>query len=267
MVGMKNLDINMMNKELRIAILGLGEAGSHFANDLATMGINVIGFDPNPVRFLHEKIVLAANNLEASRNADIIFSVNLSSVSEEIAHEVMPVLNESKIYLEMNTSSPDKKIAIYEILKSTGVQYVDLAIMAPVPSKGIKTPFLASGNGAEIFQEKVKDLNLNLSVLSDVVGEASTRKLLRSIVYKGIAAVICEAVEAGENFGMQSYIREQISSVIGGNDELIDRFVEGSKTHALRRMHEMEAVVEMLQEKGLNPIVSRATRNNLQKLI
>jgi 3-hydroxyisobutyrate dehydrogenase-like beta-hydroxyacid dehydrogenase len=252
---------------MKIAILGLGEAGSYFANDLINMDVNVIGFDPNPVRFLHENIILASNNLEAARNADIIFSVNLSSASEEIAREVIPVLNQSKIYLEMNTSSPDKKIAIYEILKSTGVRYVDLAIMAPVPPKGIKTPFLASGNGAIIFQEKVKNLNLNLSVLSDVVGEASTRKLLRSIVYKGVAAVICEAMEAGQKFGLEEYIREQISSVIGGNADLIDRFVEGSKTHALRRMHEMEAVVEMLKDKELEPIMSEATRKNLEKLM
>lgn len=263
---MKNMDIDMNNK-LTITILGLGEAGSHFANDLANMGVNVIGFDPNPVRFLHENIVLAKSNVEASRDADIIFSVNLSSVSEEIAREIMPILNESKIYVEMNTASPDKKIAIYEILKPTGVQYVDLAIMAPVPPKGIKTPFLASGNGAIIFQEKVKHLNLNLTVLSDVVGEASTRKLLRSIVYKGVAAVICEAMEAGQKFGLEDYIREQISSVIGGNDDLINRFVEGSKTHALRRMHEMEAVVEMLKDQDLEPIMSEATKKNLKKLL
>ena len=120
----------------------------------------------------------------------------------------------------------------------------------------------------EAFFEKIKPLNLNISLVENgKIGDAATRKLLRSIVYKGIAAVLCEAVEAGENFGMQSYIREQISSVIGGNDELIDRFVEGSKTHALRRMHEMEAVIEMLKDKGLDPIVTRGTRSNLEKMI
>jgi 3-hydroxyisobutyrate dehydrogenase-like beta-hydroxyacid dehydrogenase len=258
----------MMNKNLTIAILGLGEAGSHFANDLANMGVNVIGYDPKPVRFLHKNIVLAANNLEASKDANIIFSVNLSSESENIAKEIANVLKPHQFFCEMNTSSPEKKKAIAMILKSTGVKMIDLAIMAPVPPKGIKTPFLAAGEHSAEFMEKVKPLNLTISSLDNSqIGDAATRKLLRSIVYKGIAAVICEAVEAGENFGMQSYIREQISSVIGGNDELIDRFVEGSKTHALRRMHEMEAVVEMLQEKGLDPIVSRGTRDNLQKLI
>ncbi len=253
---------------MKIAILGLGEAGSHFANDLAEMGVAVIGFDPNPIKRLHPTIILAQSNLEASKDADIIFSVNLSSESENIAKEIADVLKPHQFFCEMNTSSPEKKKAIATILKSSGVKMIDLAIMAPVPPKGIKTPFLVAGEYAEEFIEKVKPLNLTISVLENSqIGDAATRKLLRSIVYKGIAAVICEAVEAGENFGMQSYIREQISSVIGGNDELIDRFVEGSKTHALRRMHEMEAVVEMLQDKGLDPIVSRATRENLQKLI
>ena len=100
-----------------------------------------------------------------------------------------------------------------------------------------------------------------------VIGDAATRKLLRSIVYKGMAAVICEAMEAGEAFGMETYIRGQISSLIGGNDELIDRFVEGSKTHAKRRKDEMEAVIEMLESKGIVPLVTMGTRNNLQKLI
>jgi 3-hydroxyisobutyrate dehydrogenase-like beta-hydroxyacid dehydrogenase len=253
---------------MKIAILGLGEAGSHFANDLADMGIAVIGFDPKPIRILHPTIILAQSNLQASKGADIIFSVNLSSESENIAKEIVDVLKPHQFFCEMNTSSPEKKKAIATILKSTGVKMIDLAIMAPVPPKGIKTPFLAAGEHSAEFIEKVKTLNLTISGLENSqIGDAATRKLLRSIVYKGIAAVICEAVEAGENFGMQSYIREQINSVIGGNDELIDRFVEGSKTHALRRMHEMEAVVEMLQEKGLDPIVSRGTRDNLQKLI
>lgn len=253
---------------LKIAILGLGEAGSHFANDLATMGVAIIGFDPNPIRKLHPTITLAQNNLEAAKDADIIFSVNLSSESENIAKAIAPVLKPEQFFCEMNTSSPEKKKAITTILKSTGVKMIDLAIMAPVPPKGIKTPFLAAGEYAGAFIEKVKNLNLTISGLENSqIGDAATRKLLRSIVYKGVAAVICEAVEAGESFEMQSYIREQISSIIGGNDELIDRFVEGSKTHALRRMHEMKAVVEMLQEKGLDPIMSRGTRDNLQKLI
>lgn len=256
-----------MNYELKIAILGLGEAGSHFANDLIKLGVEVVGFDPNLVRKLHEKVILAKNNAEAAKDADIIFSANLSSVSIEIAEELAGVLKPHQFFCEMNTLGPEKKIKIAEILKHSGVKVIDLAIMAPVPLKGIMTPLLASGEYATEFLEKVKPLNLDLKILANSqVGDAATRKLLRSIVYKGIAAVVCEAMEAGEAFGMESYIRGQISSLIGGNDELIERFVEGSRTHAVRRMQEMEAVIEMLEAKDIEPIVTRGTRNNLEKL-
>jgi 3-hydroxyisobutyrate dehydrogenase-like beta-hydroxyacid dehydrogenase len=264
MVGISNLDIKFQN--MHIAVLGLGEAGSIFANELSAMGFIVSGWDPLPKRSLHEKVRFAKSNADAAKDADIVFSVNISSVSEEIAKEVLPVLNTGKIYAEMNTSSPQKKITVYEILKPSGVQYVDLAIMAPVPPKGIKTPFLLSGPGAKLMKEKLEQFNLNMEVLSENAGDASTKKLLRSIVYKGVAAVICEATEAGKAFGLEKYIREQIASVIGGNDELIERFIEGSYTHAERRIQEMEAVVSMLQEKNIEPLLSTAAKNNLEKI-
>ncbi len=257
-----------MNYEMKIAILGLGEAGSHFANDLIKLGVKVFGYDPNPVRGLDASIEVKNSNAEAAKDADIIFSANLSSISIQIAEELAGVLKPHQFFCEMNTSGPEKKKRIAEILKSAGVKVIDLAIMAPVPPKGIFTPLLASGEYVVEFLEKVNPLNLDLKILDNSqVGDAATRKLLRSIVYKGIAAVVCEAMEAGEAFGMESYIRGQISSLIGGYDEIIDRFVEGSRTHAVRRMHEMEAVIEMLSP--LTPdggIMTKATRDNLRKL-
>jgi 3-hydroxyisobutyrate dehydrogenase-like beta-hydroxyacid dehydrogenase len=253
---------------MTIAILGLGEAGSHFAHDLSKMGVKIIGFDPNLKHTLPPSVFLAKSNREAAEKGDIILSVNLSTVSEEVAIEVLPVLNSSKIYAEMNTSSPQKKQKIYDLLKNSGVQYVDLAIMAPVPPKGILTPFWVSGNGAQAFYDTLKHLNLNIKVLGDEVGEASKLKLLRSIVYKGVAAVICEAVEAGQTFGLEPYIREQIKSIIGHeDDDLIDRFLEGSKTHAQRRMHEMDAVCEMLKNVAIQPFMSQAAYDNLNKFL
>jgi 3-hydroxyisobutyrate dehydrogenase-like beta-hydroxyacid dehydrogenase len=263
----------MSGDNLTIAILGLGEAGSHFANDLVALGLTVIGYDPNPKRTLHPAVRLAQNNAEAAQNADIILSVNLSAVAESVAREVLPVLQPGQIYADMNTASPDTKRAVAAILEpsgqaSPGALVVDVAIMAPVPPKGIFTPFLVSGPGAVAFSGELRPFGLEISVLSDIVGEAATRKLLRSIVYKGIAAVIGEAVAAGQSFGLEPYIREQIRSVIGGSDDaLIDRFLEGSRTHALRRSHELEAVVAMLTARNVEPVMSRATLKSLENLI
>jgi 3-hydroxyisobutyrate dehydrogenase-like beta-hydroxyacid dehydrogenase len=254
---------------MTIAILGLGEAGSRFANDLASLGVTVVGYDPaiTAKRDLSPAVTLAGSNAEAARGADIILSVNLSAVAEAVATEVLPVLRPGQLYAEMNTASPDTKRRVEAIISPSGALAVDVAIMAPVPPKGILTPFLVSGPGAGAFADQLLPLGLAISVLSDQTGEAATRKLLRSIVYKGIAAVIGEAVEAGRSFGLEPYIREQILSVVGGNDALIDRFLEGSKTHALRRSHELEAVVDMLDVQHVDPVMSRATLTSLKNLI
>jgi len=251
---------------MNVAILGLGEAGTYFANGLADLGFTVWAWDPNPKRKLNESVHFAKSNLEAAYQAEMVWSVNLTQVSEEVAREVMPSLNKHKIYAELNTSSPNKKHTIYQLLKETGVQFVDVAIMAPVPPKGIFTPFLASGPGADSLVQIMKPYDLSIRTVDGEVGKAAMLKLLRSIVYKGIAAVICEAMDAGKAFDQEAYIRDQIQSIIGGKDDLIDRFVEGSRTHAVRRIHEMEAVVDMLKNKGLKPVMSEASRENLEKL-
>ena len=257
---------NVATQQLTVAVLGLGEAGSRFANDLAERGVRVLGWDPAPRRELHPAVTLAASNAEAARNADIVLSVNLSGAAETVAGEVLPVLTARHIYGELNTTSPAKKQVVAALLRPSGAHVVDVAIMAPVPPKGILTPLLLSGPGAAAMAELLLPLDLDIVVLNGPVGEAATRKLLRSIVYKGVAAVIGEAVAAGRSFGLEDYIRAQISSVIGGNDALIDRFLEGSRTHALRRTHEMEAVVEMLQGQHVAPVMSQATLTSLLNL-
>lgn len=254
-------------RPLTVAMLGVGEAGTHFANGLATMGVNVRCWDPAPKRALHQHVFFADSNPHAVQGADFVFSVNLASVALDVAAEVRPHLLPSQVYLEMNTASPVVKKAAHQLLVPSGIRFVDLAIMAPVPPAGIRTPMLACGEGARSFSERMRPLGLNIEVIEGEVGDAATRKLLRSIVYKGIAAVVCEAVESAHAFGMEPYIRSQISSLVNGGDAVIDRFVDGSRTHAERRMHEMEAVVDMLAGHHVEPLLSRATRDSLKKLM
>ncbi|HMG90017.1 MAG TPA: NAD(P)-binding domain-containing protein [Chryseolinea sp.] len=256
-----------MSESMRVAVLGLGEAGSHFANDLASFGLNVVGYDPEPKRALHANVRLVSSNAEAARDSDLILSVNIASVAVEVANDVFPVLEKGQIFVEMNTASPQTKIDVATILAKTHALVADVAIMAPVPAKGIKSPFLVSGPGAARFFDMLSPYKLDINILSDKVGDAATHKLLRSIVYKGFAAVIGEAINASQSMGLEEYMRSQISALIGGKDELIDRFIEGSKTHALRRSHELDAVVSMLISHNVEPVMSRATLKSLQNLI
>ncbi len=252
-------------KPLKIAILGLGEAGSHFANDLVNLGIAVTGWDPKLTKQLDAKVSFAKSNADAVKDADIIFSTNLSSVSVAVAKEVLTSIKANAYYCEMNTSSPQVKQKVQGILQQTSCRMIDLAIMAPVPSTGIKTPMLAAGQHSAAFIEETDSI-LNINHLEGKIGDAAQHKLLRSIVYKGFAAVISEAIEAGKKLGLEGHIRNQIHSIIGENEALIDRFVEGSKEHATRRMHEMEAVVDMLKSNELKSTISEATAEHLRQL-
>jgi 3-hydroxyisobutyrate dehydrogenase-like beta-hydroxyacid dehydrogenase len=94
---------------MKIAILGLGEAGARFANDLAEKGHQVWGYDPEPRYKLHPDIQLVESNPEAVSYADLILSVNLSSASIEIAQEIASVAKPHQFFCEMNTSDPQKK--------------------------------------------------------------------------------------------------------------------------------------------------------------
>ena len=131
----------------------------------------------------------------------------------------------------------------------------------------IHTLALISGPGASKFADTLNPFGLDITIVSEQVGAAATRKLLRSVVYKGFAAVMGEAVAAGKALGLEHYIREQIGSLIGGDTAIIDRFLEGSKTHALRRSHELDAVVAMLIDLQLEPVMSKATLKSLQNLV
>ncbi|MCA9960046.1 MAG: NAD(P)-dependent oxidoreductase [Anaerolineales bacterium] len=248
-----------------IAVLGVGEAGGILARDLLAAGMNVRGWDPNP-RQLPTGLLFADSNPAAAAGADIVLSVNWASVAVEVAAEVAPVLQPNQLYADLNTASPQNKRDVAAIIEQTGALFVDTAVMAPVPPKGLGTPVYASGSGAALFAAKMSPLGMPVTVLDGEAGNAATHKLIRSIMYKGVAAVVMECLEAAEVLHMGDYARAQMMTML--RDELmIDRLVDGSKKHARRRIHEMEAVVELLDSIGVSAFTSRASVEKLKEVM
>lgn len=248
-----------------IAILGIGEAGGSFARDLIGKGVKVRGWDPEP-RNIPDGLDFASSNPAAALGADIVLSVNWASVAADVATEVAPVLKPNQLFADLNTAAPQLKRDIAPIIERTGAWFVDAALMDPVPHKGLGTDVYASGSGAEAFAENMTPLGMPVTVLDKEAGNAATHKLVRSIMYKGVAAVILECLEAAEVLNMKDYARSQMMKII--NDEtMIDRFVSGSIKHAERRMHEMEAVVEMLDFIGVSAFTSQAAKERLKEIM
>jgi 3-hydroxyisobutyrate dehydrogenase-like beta-hydroxyacid dehydrogenase len=248
-----------------VAILGIGEAGGTLARDLLAKGIRVCGWDPEP-RNLPDGLNFASSNPAAVSGADVVLSVNWASVAIEVATEVAPVLQLNQLYADLNTAAPQLKRELVPIIEKSGALFIDGALMSPVLPKGLGTPLYASGSGAKLFAEMMAPLGMPITFLDYEAGNAATHKLVRSIVYKGVAAVVMECLEAAKALNMTKYARSQIMTILQ-DEAMMDRFVSGSIKHAKRRVEEMESVVEMLNSIGVSAFTSQASVKRLKEIM
>ncbi|HEV7652500.1 MAG TPA: DUF1932 domain-containing protein [Actinophytocola sp.] len=126
---------------------------------------------------------------------------------------------------------------------------------------------LASGPAAAEVARILAGLGGSVDVLAGPPGLAAERKLLRSVFFKGMAAAVVEALEAGRAAGCEEWVRDTITTELAGADEsTVDRLVTGTHRHARRRAHEMAAAGELLTELGVYPAVTDASRELLARL-
>ncbi|BDZ46210.1 NAD(P)-dependent oxidoreductase [Naasia aerilata] len=227
---------------MRVAVLGLGEAGSLYAQGFAARGATVIGFDP-AVSVAPEGVGLAADAPSAVRDADVVASLVGASAAPAVARSVLAHLAPGAVFADMNTGSPEDKRRMAAEAEAAGVAFADVAIMAPVPRAAELTPLLVSGPGAARLRELWSGLGVPVTVAGPEAGDAAGLKLLRSIFMKGLAALIFESVTAAERLGSGEWIRDQIAGELGPDGAaLVERLVSGTRQHAERREHEMRDV-------------------------
>ncbi|HLI91575.1 MAG TPA: DUF1932 domain-containing protein [Ktedonobacteraceae bacterium] len=255
-----------MSASFIVAVIGLGEAGSAIAHDLVRSGVEVRGWDPAP-RGDVRQIPLVANARAAAEQAAVILNINLASVALAVARDILPVLHSGQIFADLNTAAPALKRELAALIESTGAAFVDLALMAPVPGRGLRTPALAAGSGAEAFMALFKPLGMPVMFVDHRAGSAAQRKLLRSIFMKGLAASIIESMEAASKVGCAEWMRGEIThQLVAADAALLDRLIEGSRKHAARRIEEMKAASELLTDLNVEPRISQAALGWLQEL-
>lgn len=254
------------NSSLTVALLGLGEAGSAIGADLVAAGVRVRGWDPDPARTV-DGVERAGSAEEAVAGADVVLSLNAGSVAVAAAQSVAGTLGAGQLYADLNTASPETKRQIAAAVAPSGAAFADVALLGPVPGNGVRTPCLVSGGGAARFGEVFGELGMPVETLGPEPGEAATRKLLRSIFMKGLAAAVIESLAAAEAAGCAEWLRREIETALAAADaRLVDRLIAGSRMHARRRADEMEAATRLVVELGLEPRVASATDAVLRSL-
>lgn len=240
-----------------VAVLGLGEAGSRLAADLAAAGVEVRGHDPAVPGDMPD-------TQAAVRDADVVLSVNSAAAALDAAAAALPTLRPGAVYADLNTAAPALKREVAALVAASGALFADVALLGPVPTRGLRTPALASGAGARAFAEALTPLGMPVDVVSERAGDAATLKLLRSVFMKGIAAAAIESLHAAGVAGHADWLEGEIAGVIGR--PLLDRLLEGSRTHAARRVDEMEAASALLIELGVEPRIAAASAALLLEL-
>lgn len=147
-----------------IALLGYGEAGSAFGRDLLDLGARVRVYDPK-VR-PRDAVEVASNEADAALGADLVLSVNSASAATEALRSGLAGVRHGTIWADMNTASPRLKSELAAIAAQAGIAFADVAIMAPIPGKGLRVPMMVSGPAADRVASILRPLGTPVTLQS-----------------------------------------------------------------------------------------------------
>lgn len=254
-----------MTATVCVAVLGLGEAGGAISQDLAAAGVRVRAYDPLPRP--SEGLISCTDEADAARGADLILSVNSAKAAKDALRAGLAGVGEGAVWADLNTAAPELKRRLGEVAAEAGVAFADVSLMAPVPGKGLFTPMLVSGPAARSYADLLGPVGARITTLDGPAGEAATRKLLRSVFFKGMAAAAVEALHAARQAGLEDWMRQHIAEELASADEkFAERLETGSYQHAVRRAEEMRAATQLLGELDVPARISEASRAWLDQL-
>jgi len=254
-----------LKQELSIGFVGFGEAGSNIAKGLKGDGITrIVAFDIDPERVRRNAaetgIPLLQSNRELADSARIIFSTVTCARAKEAAAQTAPFLKPHHIYADLNSVSPALKQEIEQLIAASGAGFVEAAVMSPVPPHGHRAPMLLGGTAAPAFAGLMTPFGMRLEIVSEKVGTAAAAKMFRSIIVKGLEALMLESVLAAAPYGADERVFSSLSESFPGIDwqRLASYMVSRVVLHGERRAREMEEVAETLESLGIEPIMADA---------
>ena len=250
-----------------VCIFGLGEAGSIISSDLVAAGKAVRAYDPAPV-LTPAGVSRFEEPADALREVDTVLALTSASDAYTALTQSFEQIPQNALYADLSTGPADLKRKLAAKCAEANIAFADVALLAIVPGNGIRARALAAGSGADRFVEFFSPLGMPVESLGTLAGDAATRKLLRSVFTKGLAAVTIEALRGAEEAGLSEWLWENISTEITQADEhLLARLVKGSEVHAKRRLGEMEASVDQLSELGVQALMTESTVQSLKKIM
>ena len=254
----------------RIALIGFGEVGQIFGSDLVGAGAAHVSaydvvFDASAgderKRFAATVGVVAANDVsQAILRADVVISAVTAAEAGAVARLAARDLSPGQIFLDINSASPTTKVAAAKHVSARGAQFVEGAVMAAVPGPRLRVPILGGGSAAVRAASILNPLGMNITPVSDEIGRASAMKLCRSIMIKGIEALMIDCAGAASRWNVEREVFASLAETFPSIDwaDLSGKMAERVRKHGVRRAAEMREAAQMLGELGLEPALASA---------
>ncbi len=252
-----------------VALLGFGEVGRILAADLT--GVTQLTVwdrqfdDPNagPTQAARAQgLPIPASGAEALHSAAVILSAVTAAQTLAAATAAAACLAPGALYLDLNSASPGQKSAAAAVITAAGGVYVEAAVMAPFPPKRLASPILLGGPNAAAAQPRLAALGLTgLSVFSEILGQASAAKMCRSVMIKGIEALLTESLLTARHYGVETTVLQSLDDLLPGPDwpQLARYMISRSLVHGTRRAEEMREVARTVTEAGVPAWMSAAS--------
>lgn len=261
-----------MANNRKVSFIGLGEAAGAIAEGWSAGGAtDILAFDVKVLNevdrptFLKRSAALFVQMCEANEQAvrgrDYIFSLVTADSAFEAAEVTTRSIKKGAFYFDCNSCAPGTKRRSAEVIEAAGGRYVDVAVMAPIYPAMHRSPVSVCGPHADAAIEAMLDLDMVPTKVDGEVGAASSIKMVRSIMMKGLEALMVECILAGREAGVDDAVLDSLEKTYPGFGwkERAAYMLERVMVHGQRRAAEMREVAITVDELGLQGRMSKAT--------
>lgn len=248
-----------------IGLVGYGEVGRILAEDLRTQGITVSAYDlkldnpatepPLQAHATQHSVQLVSSSAALAAQSDFIISAVTASQTVLVAQACAPALKPGAFFLDFNSASPGAKQRAASLIDGAGGRYVEGAVMTSVPPYRIKVPLLLGGAFAAELAPLINSLGFAAKVASEKLGVASATKMCRSVMIKGLEAMVIESFTTARHYGVEDAVIASLYETFPGIDweKQAAYFFQRVIEHGRRRSEEVREVAETVRDAGLTP--------------
>jgi len=248
-----------------IGLVGYGEVGRILAEDLRARGVETVlacdiklgGPEEAPLLEHAAKlgVWLTASHAELASRADLVISAVTASQTIPVAEACAPTLRKGVWFLDINSASPGGKIKAAACVMAAGGRFVEGAVMTSVPPYRIRVPMLLGGPDAAVLAPSLSAFGFEGRVSAAKIGVVSASKMCRSVMIKGLEAMVIESFTAARAYGVEKQVLASLAETFPGIDweKQGAYFFQRVIQHGRRRAEEMREAAQTVREAGLEP--------------